>query len=303
MRIGYPCMNLSLPARPSRTFRLASYSDARLAATVEGNLAALGALLRWNAGRGLLFHRISSELVPFAAHPVCRYDWRRAFAAQFEEIGKYMRAAGMRAAMHPDQFVLINSPDPGVVARSEAELRWHADLLDAMGMGHEAKIQIHVGGLYGDRAAALDRFAAAFATLPAHVRARLAVENDDRLYPLADCLELHRRTGVPVVFDTFHHALLARGEPLARAAELAAATWGNAHGPPMFDYSSQQPGARRGAHASMLDAGDFRATLSAVAPHRPDLMLEIKEKETAALRALAVVRGFAAADMLESAPS
>lgn len=289
MRIGYPCLNLSLPARPSRTFRISSYSDLRLRETVEANLSALAALLAWNRAHGLLFHRVSSEIVPFASHPVCAFDWRGAFAPMIEEIGKLIRAAGMRVSMHPDQFVLLNSPNPAVVEASRRDLLWHADLLDLLGTGGDAKIQIHVGGLYGERAAALDRFAEVFATLPAHVRARLAVENDDRLFPLADCLRLSERTGIPVILDTFHHALLHRGETLRAAAKRAAATWRKGDGPPMFDYSSQAPGARAGAHAASLDADDFRSTWKEIRAVDPDLMLEIKDKEKSALLARSIL--------------
>lgn len=47
----------------------------------------------------------------------------------------------MRVSAHPDHFTLLNSPDEGVVKASLADLAYHAGLLDAMGLGEDAKIR------------------------------------------------------------------------------------------------------------------------------------------------------------------
>ncbi|MBP7865738.1 MAG: UV DNA damage repair endonuclease UvsE [Acidobacteria bacterium] len=289
MRIGYPCINRSIGCSANRTFRLASWSPDRFLETVAANLDCLGRILSFNAANGIRFFRVTSDLVPFASHPVCDVDWPVRLGEAFATAGALARTLDVRLAMHPDQFVVINSPDPGVRERSTAELVYHARALDALGCGLEAKIQIHAGGLYGDRGAALDRFARTCDTLPDAVRRRLVVENDDRLFPLADGLEIHRRTGLPVLLDVFHHAVLNRGEPLREALEAAAATWGKSDGAPIVDYSSQEPARRPGTHAQTLDPADFTRFLAVARPLDPDVMLEIKDKESSALAALALL--------------
>jgi UV DNA damage endonuclease len=285
MKVGYPCLNRSIGCSSSRTFRLRSYSPPRLVETVRGNLLCLQRVLEFNLKENLLFFRITSDLVPFASHPVCQVPWPGTFAAEFEAIGNFIKDNGMRISMHPDQFTLINSPDPDIFSRSSAELDYHALVLDLLGLDRTAKIQIHGGGIYGDKAKSMDRFCRRFERLAQPVRRRLVLENDDRQYSVADCLAISRRTGMPVLFDSFHHQLNGNGEDLAAALRLTAATWGKKDGLPMVDYSSQRKGARAGSHTESIDLKNFARFIAAVGQLDFDVMLEIKNKEQSALRA------------------
>lgn len=290
MKVGYPCVNRGIGCSSSRTFRLVNYSDENLIRTLNDNLACLRRILRYNARKGLRFFRVSSDLVPFASHPVCTFDWASHFAGELRGIGDYIKKNGLRISMHPDQFVLINSNRPDVVERSVAELDYHCRVLDAMELDTSAKVQIHVGGVYGDRDAAIRRFVSNFRRLPARIRRRLAIENDDRSYSLGDCISIHRRVRIPVIFDVFHHEILSSGEPVREAIALAAGTWRRGDEPIMVDYSSQARGRRRGSHAERLSPVRFRRFLKEVEGMDFDLMLEIKDKERSALRALKILR-------------
>ncbi|OUJ73291.1 UV damage repair endonuclease UvsE [Hymenobacter crusticola] len=291
MRIGYPCVNETLDCTSATTFRLASYNDERLVQTVATNLACLQRILEYNVERGLLFFRLSSGIVPFGSHPINTYPWQHHFAAEFRQIGDYIKANNMRVSFHPDQFVVLNSPDEGIVQRSIAELVYQGSMFDLMELDSKAKLQIHVGGLYGDRDLAISRFIATYRTLPEAVRVRLVIENDDRLFSLQDCLRVHEAVGIPILFDNFHHECLNHGEPMAEALQLAAGTWDpNLDGPLMMDYSSQQLGERKGKHTSSLEEELFREFLPNVGNLEPDIMLEIKDKEASALRAVAILR-------------
>ncbi|WP_081867848.1 UV DNA damage repair endonuclease UvsE [Hymenobacter sp. IS2118] len=291
MKIGYPCVNEAMDCSAANTFRLASYSEERLLAAVSANLTCLRRMLEWNVAQGLLFFRMGSGIVPFGSHEINTFPWQTHFAAQFRAIGDYIKANDLRVSFHPDQFVVLNSPSPDIVRRSIEELVYQGSMLDLMGLDSMAKLQIHVGGLYGDRELAISRFAAVHATLPAAVKARVVVENDDRLFPLRDCLHLHELTGVPILFDNFHHECLNHGEPMAEALRLAAATWHPTRdGVPMMDYSSQALGERKGKHTTDLVDERFREFLTNLHGLDMDLMLEIKNKEASALRAVAILR-------------
>ena len=290
MKIGYPCLNRSLGCTSSHTFRLASYSPERLVETVSSNLDCLEKMLHYNLLRGFLFFRISSDIVPFASHPACTFNWRKHFAPRLREIGRFIRESQMRISMHPDQFVLLNSPDKRVLKKSIAELAYHSDFLDALGLDSTAKVQIHVGGVYGDKEKAIARFLSEYARLPPKIRRRLAIENDHRSYSLSDCLRIDKGCKIPVIFDSFHHECLSKGESLREAVELAQKTWRKKDGILMVDYSSQKKGGRRGSHASHINLPHFRRFLQETAGLDFDIMLEIKDKEKSALEALKALR-------------
>jgi UV DNA damage endonuclease len=288
LRIGYPCINRSIGCTSSRTFRLASFSERRLVETVGRNLDCLERTLRWNVEHGTGFFRITSDLVPFASHPVCRYDWAGRFRDRFRKLGRLVRRHRVRISMHPDQFVLLNALSPDIVASSMRELEYHVRVLDLMELPASAKVQIHVGGVYGDKSASLGRFVGRCRKLPAAIRRRLVVENDDRSYTVADCLQVSRLTRAPVLFDVFHHRINSSGETVRDALRRCAATWRRNDGPPMVDYSSQEPGQRRGRHAEHVDPRDFRRFLADARGVECDVMLEIKDKEKSALEASAL---------------
>jgi len=297
MRLGYPCISRSLSCRSSKTFRLASFSEVRFRSTVSANLECLSEILSLNAVSGLLFFRITSDLIPFASHPINTVPWQEEFRNEFRRMGSFIKKNGMRVSMHPDQFVVLNSRDEGIVGRSVAELVYHADVLDLLGTGRDAKIQIHIGGVYGDKAASIERFIERTRGLPPRVAKRLVIENDERLYTLRDCLNVHKKTGLPVVLDVFHHSWNHNGESMPEALLLAEKTWRKQDGPLIIDYSSQEKGRRPGTHAQTIDIRHFTSFLGQAVGRNCDIMLEIKDKDRSALRALQLLRGHGNAGM------
>jgi UV DNA damage endonuclease len=290
MRIGYPCINRSIGCTASHTFRLASYNEERMSKTIAGNLACLEKILTFNVHHGFLFFRITSDLVPFASHPVCTFPWREEFAGEFETIGAYIRKHGFRISMHPDQFVLLNATEKKVLERSIADLNYQTQVLDLMGLDPSAKVQVHVGGIYGDKQAAIERFLKQYDLLDSAIQERLVIENDERLYSLQDCLTIHEQSGIPVIADTFHHSLLNNGESFPFLLTPMRKTWKGKDGIPMIDYSSQEPGRRYGAHAMHIVEKDFRQFIKETMHEDFDIMLEIKDKEKSALAALDIAR-------------
>jgi UV DNA damage endonuclease len=179
-----------------------------------------------------------------------------------------------------------------------------------MGLGPEAVIVVHVGGVYGDLVSSRERFAHTWDRLDPAVQARMAVENDDRHYGLADLLWLHRRTGIRVVLDVLHHRCLnPSGHPLVNALALALATW-PADQQPKIHVSSPRTALRHllrqgqrylqmplpNQHSDFIDVFQFIDLLRSAraANLRPfDIMLEAKGKDLALLRLREQIARFA----------
>ena len=170
MKIGYPCINYSIGKKTVSTFRLSSYSEEKLIQCINYNLATLVEILKFNIANNFMFFRISSDVIPFASHPICKFDWESYFNSEFKEIGKFVTKNNMRVSMHPDQFVILNSADEKIVQNSIRELQYHFKVLETMSLPYDAKIQIHVGGVYGNKEAAKSRFIKNFNSLEENLR-------------------------------------------------------------------------------------------------------------------------------------
>jgi UV DNA damage endonuclease len=210
---------------------------------------------------------------------------------KFREIGTFIKTNNIRISMHPDQFTLINSIDNSVFERSLSELVYHEEVLDSMGLDSSAKIQIHVGGVYGDKKESMRRFVRRLERIPESLTRRLVIENDDRNYTLRDCTNISSETGLPVLFDLFHHEINNSGESVDEAFNMFHRTWRQKDGIPLVDYSSPRVDGRKGSHAESIDLKRFRGFLEETRPHDFDIMLEIKDKEKSALKAVELVRG------------
>ena len=279
MKIGYPCINRSIDCSSNKKFRLANFTREKFNETVRNNLNCLDKIVDYNVENNMLFLRISSETIPFASHEVCTLDWKKIFKNELNNIGIKLKENKFRVSMHPGQFTLLNSPNEKIVEKSLAELEYHADFLNAMGLDNTAKIQIHVGGVYGDKGSAIKRFINTFGIASNKIKSRLAIENDDYHYSVKDCLRINKETNIPIILDNLHLECLNDGESLIEAYNIIKGTWSKEDGIPMLDYSSQQKDARIGKHNEQLDSNHFKELIDIMQNQEFDLMFEIKDKE------------------------
>ena len=251
MKIGYACINSTLQAAggitTNRGMRQKTFNEKGLNYVSElalQNCRDLVTIVKWNEEMGIKLFRMSSDLFPW----MTLYDFTD--LPDYDKIANLLKGVGVlakkydhRLTFHPSHFNALGSPNPKVVEKTIKELNKHSDIMDLMGLSvtHYNKINIHVGGAYGDKQSALDRWCSNFDKLNDFTKSRLTIENDDKanMYSVVELVEgISKRTGVPVVFDYYHHKFCTGGLTEQEALELAASTW---HGiTPCTHYSESR---------------------------------------------------------------
>ena len=186
-------------------------------------------------------------------------------------------------------------------------------MLDAMGLDQRAVVVLHVGGVYDDRQAAMDRFVARWHQMPSKTRDRLVLENDARSFSVDDLEYINQRTGVRLVFDHLHHLNNPSGLETREALRRCLDTWPRGL-TPKIHFSSPRTEMRVterrdsntgrservlkpplwDQHADFVNPWEF-ITFMEEAKHLRDfdVMLEIKAKDLALLRLREALHRFA----------
>ena len=270
------------------------------------SLEYLDRILDYCVEHGIRMYRMSSDIAPYATHPDMPqfHSMVRDCAADLRAFGAKARALDIRLSFHPSQFVVLNSPDPGLVGRSVADLVSQAEMLDLMEQGPEAVLVIHVGGSYGEHEAARDRWTRTWHALPEPVRRRLVLEHDDIRFSAADVLHIHQQTGVRLIFD-HQHFLCLNPERLDMldALRRILATWPDGVRPKVH-FSTPNTGMREvkrrdrktgkpktvnvapvwTGHADFANPFEFAGFMRLAAGLEFDVMLESKVKDLALIR-------------------
>ena len=237
MKIGYACINMTLQKAggitTNRSMRQKTFNERGLAYASElalQNVKDLVHIIKWNNEMRIKQFRMSSDIFPWMAY------YQLDELPDYEEISDYLYMAGdeasdkQRLTFHPGHFNVLCSPNPAVVKKTIKELNQHSQIMDIMGLSNTVynKINIHVGGAYGDKYAALNRWVNNYYLLDHNTQSRLTVENDDKenMFSVRELYKgISERCGVPIVFDFYHHKFCTGGLSEQEALELALSTW------------------------------------------------------------------------------
>lgn len=300
VQLGLCCINNTLRAQKpsvlmSRTMVKKTIQMRGLLAVQElvfANLTDAVALMEWNAAHGIHVFRFSSDLFPHIT-TTDLFDGK-GYTIEFalhtlRAVGNAARRLKQRITFHPGQYNVVGTPVESAFRQTVADLTYHADVLDAMGMDEHSVMVVHGGGVYGDKPKTMERWVAQFKLLPDHVQRRLVLENCERAFSVEDCLWISERTGVPVVFDTHHfecYVALHPQETLKPAAdymEAVLATWTKRGIKPKF-HVSQQGSGKIGHHSDFITAlPEYLTAIPARYGVHIDIMIEAKAKEAAVL--------------------
>jgi UV DNA damage endonuclease len=188
-------------------------------------------ILESNLKNGIYFFRLSSNLFPWASeYEISSLKDFKEISLALKSAGDFAKSHGMRITSHPGPFNKLCSDSESVVQNTLTDLEIHGEVFDLIGLpkNHESKINIHLGGAYGEKDLAISRFIKNFSRLTDSVRDRLTIENDDRasLYSTKELVKnLYPHTGIPVVHDQHHHLFCDGGLTQEEAMNLAATTW------------------------------------------------------------------------------
>jgi len=298
MRLGLCCLFKNAPV----SFRTTT-AKALLTVPRSEQLVKLSGICRHNSANLLLAvetvqrlgigsFRIMSPLFPRMTHPVVGYQLSdllesQQITATLEQVRSFSLSRDIRLSFHPDQFVVLSSPHSAVVENSIKELQYQAMLAEAVGAN---VINIHAGGVYGNKQSALERFGAVYPYLPDAVRRRLTLENDDISYTVRDLLPVCEKLAIPLVYDVHHHRCNPDGLTVEEATALAGETWRTVGREEYCHLSSPKSGWGEGnpkPHADYIDLSDL-----------PDCWLgremtvdiEAKAKELAVVKLLTCLR-------------
>jgi len=303
MNIGYACINMQLsypqkyggkekgvlPITTGRSMIKRTFLSKGVDYASELTLANamdLDKIMDWNILNGYNFFRITSGLAPWKSE----YEWDD--LKDIERIRMYLHSAGVKAkshnlriTSHPGPFNVLTSPHPHVVDNCVSDLTDHGSVFDMLGLSRTPynKINIHIGGAYGDKESAMERFCVNFERLPDSVKSRLTVENDDKasMYSVKDLYEgVYKRIGIPIVFDYHHHKFCTGDLSEQQALEMAISTWPNDI-TPATHYSESRRDEQKDETIRVQAHSDYVYDKIETYGNEIDVMVEAKHKELA----------------------
>ena len=297
INLGYACINSVLQKQKiscnrgmiKRTFKAKGVPYASEIAL--SNVRALKKIIEWNNANGISVYRMTSCLFPWMSeYDIFDLPDIDAIADTMASAGKIAMDAGQRLSFHPGPFNCLASPNDATVAKTIAELNAHSVQMDLMGLpaSPRAKINIHVGGAYGEHDIAMARFCKNYSKLDANTQARLTVENDDKASMYSTKMLYHgvsKPTGIPIVFDSHHHDLGPQDSTYQKAFYLARETWQNRGVKQQCHHSNskkryEDSSVRANAHS------DWYYTPFENFNEPVDVVLECKKKEQALFKYL-----------------
>jgi len=286
--LGLVCITVSKDIR-YRTVtrkRLLEQSDAGQRKILEDiyrdNIQTLDGALAYCQREGIRLYRMPSSIFPFFDEDIGR-EVMQGLAPALARTGARATQLGLRLVMHPDQFVVLSSDSPDVVANSIKILQMHADIMELLQQPRSPWALLEVHGGKSDRS---DALVARIKDLPDPIRLRLCLENDEYSYSAAEIHDVCMRSSVPMIFDAHHHIVHEKldsyDDPsVAEMLAKARATWAEpAH--QVVHISNGREGFNDRQHSDLI------ATMPAAYADAPWIEIEAKLKE----EAIAGLRGW-----------
>lgn len=287
IRLGYACISLTLDGiTTSSTYPYSRYleekDNQKLDKIVEKNLISLEKIIDYNIANNIKFYRISSALIPLATIKDIEFDYINKYLNIYKRIGKKIAKNNLRLDFHLDQFCVLNSVKQEVVNNTIESLKYHYKILDALNI-KEKILLIHVGSNTFGKEKSLSRFIKNFNKLPNYLKDVIAIENDDKIFNIDDCLYLSDKLNIPVVLDYHHHLCNHSSLDVFNYIDKIFATWRTIR--PKIHFSSPKNNTKKEirSHNDYINPETFISFIEKVKVYNYDfdIMIEAKKKDEA----------------------
>lgn len=287
IRLGYVSISNALNITSSKTITYTEFNKTndfnKLNNIIIENLKNLEKIIDYNIKNNIHFYRITSKLIPLATKEDVDFEYIIKYKELYDRISKKVNNANMRIDFHPDQFCVLNSTKKEVVENSIKILQHHYNILDALNIKNKLII-LHIGSSVLGKENGIKRFINNFNKLPNYLKECIAIENDDKIYNVVDCLKLANILKIPVVLD-YHHHLCNNCGDIENYIDKIFETWKIT---PKIHFSSPKNKTKKEfrSHHDYINIDDFIIFLNKIKHINKDfdIMIEAKAKDDALFR-------------------
>lgn len=290
IRLGYACISKTLSnVTTSSTVTYTTFQKdkdyKKIDTAIKSNLNALKEILTYNIKNNIHFFRLSSKLIPLATKSDVIFDYIDPYKDYYHSIAKIIKDNKLRIDFHPDEFCVLNSTKSEVVKNSIAILEYHYNLLKALEIKNKILV-LHIGGNTFGKKNSISRFINNFNTLSKDIQESIAIENDDKIFNIRDCVYISKNINVPVILDYQHHICNHDELDINDYLKDILSSWHNAT--PKMHFSSPKNKTKKDfrSHNDYINVDAFINFIDILKPfnHDVDIMIEAKAKDEALFR-------------------
>ena len=286
IHLGYVSISKTLDITPSKTLTYTNFLNNndynKLNNIIIENLTNLEKIIDYNIKNNIHFYRLTSKLIPLATINEINFDYINKYQEYYQKIAKKIKDNNLRIDTHPDQFCILNSTKKDIVLNSINILKYHYNILNALNIKNKIII-LHIGSSVLGKQNSIKRFINNFNKLPLYLKESIALENDDKIYNIKDCLELCEKLNIPMVLDYHHHLCNNDNLNIDIYLKRIFNTWHSL--PPKIHFSSPKNNTKKDfrTHHDYIDPIEFIKFLDKIKHLNIDLdiMLECKAKDEA----------------------
>ena len=294
IHLGYVSISKTLDISPSKTITYTKFKEKKdynkLDNIIKENLINLEKIIDYNIKNNIHFYRLTSKLIPLATIKDLNFNYIAKYKEYYQRIGNKIKKHNIRVDTHPDQFCVLNSTKKEIINNSIEILKYHYNILKALDIENKIII-LHIGSSVLGKENSIKRFINNFNKLPDYLKDCIAIENDDKIYNIKDCLNLCNKLNIPMILDYHHHICNNDNLNIDDYLKDIFSTWKTT---PKIHFSSPKNKTKKEfrSHNDYININDFINFLEKIKPLNIDIdiMLECKQKDEALFKLVRLLK-------------